>query len=241
MDLLEHQGKELLARYGLPTPAGEVAFTADEAVAAAERLGLPVVVKAQVHIGGRGKAGGVKSADDLSAVREHAEDILGLDISGHVVRRLWIERASDIAEEYYVSFSLDRSARKHLGILSAKGGMDIESVAEEDPDAIAKIWVDPVDGLGESDCRAWVGAARISEAAVDGTVAAMLSLYGAYVESDADLVEVNPLVFTSGGDMVALDAKITIDANSLFRHSDYSEKNTTPPRSATIGSGPLRL
>ena len=169
MDLFEHQGKELLARCGLPVPSGEVAFSPDEAVAAAERLGLPVVVKAQVHTGGRGKAGGVKLAADSDSVRRHAADILGLDISGHIVRRLWIEKASDIAEEYYASFTLDRSARKHLGMLSAEGGVEIETVAARDPDAIARIHIDPVDGLSQQACRQWVRAARIPEAVADAS------------------------------------------------------------------------
>ena len=230
MDLFEHQGKELFARYGLPVPTGEVAFTADEAVAAAERLGLPVVVKAQVHTGGRGKAGGVKVAADLDAVGRHAADILGLDISGHTVRRLWIEQASDIAEEYYASFTLDRSARKHLGMLSAEGGVDIETVAVRDPEAIARIHIDPVDGLTPPACRQWVGAARIPEVVAGAVADVLVTLYRAYVDADADLVEVNPLIVTSGGDVVLLDSKVTLDANSTFRHDDYTQYDATQPR-----------
>ena len=230
MDLFEHQGKELFSRYRLPVPTGEVAFTADEAVAAASRLGLPVVVKAQVHTGGRGKAGGVKLAADLDAVRRHAADILGLDISGHTVRRLWIEQASDIAEEYYASFTLDRSARKHLGMLSAEGGVDIETVAARDPEAIARIHIDPVDGLSAGACRRWVGAARIPEAVADAVAGVLVTLYGAYVDADADLVEVNPLIVTSGGDVVLLDSKVTLDANSTFRHDDYAAYDATQTR-----------
>ncbi|MEO2114051.1 MAG: ATP-grasp domain-containing protein, partial [Acidimicrobiales bacterium] len=165
MDLFEYQGKQFFAGYGMPISPGEVAFTVDEAVAAAERLGTPVMVKAQVHTGGRGKAGGVKFAATLDDVREHAGNILGLDISGHVVGRIWIEQASDIAEEYYASFTLDRSAKKHLGMLSVEGGVEIEAVADENPDAIAKIWVDPVDGLDEATTRDWVAAAGLPEAA----------------------------------------------------------------------------
>ena len=170
MDLFEYQGKQFFARYGMPVSPGEIAFTVEEAVAAAERIGMPVMVKAQVHTGGRGKAGGVKFAATIDDVREHAANILGLDISGHVVGRVWIELASDIAEEYYASFTLDRSARKHLGMLSAEGGVEIETVAEENPDAIAKVWIDPVDGLDEAAARAWVAAANLPEAAVEGTV-----------------------------------------------------------------------
>ena len=144
MDLYEYQGKQFFARYGIPVSPGEAVTTVDDAVAAAERIGYPVVVKAQVQVGGRGKAGGIKLAADAEAVRTYATNILGMDIKGHTVEILWIERASDIAEEYYASFTLDRSAKKHLGILSAEGGVEIEAVAEENPDAIAKVWVDPV-------------------------------------------------------------------------------------------------
>ncbi|MDQ1479841.1 MAG: succinyl-CoA synthetase beta subunit, partial [Actinomycetota bacterium] len=143
MDLFEYQGKQLFARYGIPVSAGDVAETVDEAVAAAEAAGYPVVVKAQVQVGGRGKAGGVKLANDVDEVRTHAGNILGLDIKGHIVERIWIEKASDIAEEYYASFTLDRSAKKHLGMLSAQGGVEIETIAETNPEAIARIHVDP--------------------------------------------------------------------------------------------------
>ena len=229
MDLFEHQGKELFARYGMPVPAGEAAFSPEEAAAAAERLGLPVVVKAQVHTGGRGKAGGVKLAADLDSVRGHAAAILGLDISGHVVRRLWIEKASDIAAEYYASFTLDRSARQHLGMLSAEGGVEIETVAAAAPEAVARIHIDPVDGLSPQACRRWVEAARLPEAA-DAVAEALLGLYGVYMDADADLVEVNPLIVTSGGEVVLLDAKVTLDANSAFRHDDYARYDETQTR-----------
>ena len=159
MDLYEYQGKQFFASYGIPVSPGEAVTTVDDAVAAAERIGYPVVVKAQVQVGGRGKAGGIKLANDADEVRTHAGNILGMDIKGHTVEIVWIELASDIAEEYYASFTLDRSAKKHLGMLSAQGGVEIEAVAESDPDAIAKIWVDPVDGLTEAAARAWVEAA----------------------------------------------------------------------------------
>ena len=148
MDLFEYQGKQFFASFDIPVSAGEAVKTVDDAVAAAERLGYPVVVKAQVQVGGRGKAGGIKLADNADEVREHAGNILGMDIKGHTVEVLWIEVASDIAEEYYASFTLDRSAKKHLGMLSAQGGVEIEAVAESDPDAIAKIWIDPLDVSG---------------------------------------------------------------------------------------------
>ena len=230
MDLFEHQGKEFFARYGMPVSPGEAVFTVDEAVAAAERLGPPVMVKAQVHAGGRGKAGGVKFAADIDAVREHAGNIFGLDIKGHIVRRIWIEKASDIAEEYYASFTLDRSAKKHLGMLSKEGGIEIETVAEENPDAIAKIWIDPVDGLTDAACREWVAAANLPDAAVEGTIDIMHKLYTAYHEGDADMVEINPLVLTPEGKMHVLDAKVTLDGNSEFRHDDYAQYDETQPR-----------
>ena len=230
MNLFEYQGKQFFAQYGMPVSAGEVALTVDEAVDAAERLGTPVMVKAQVHTGGRGKAGGIKFAATLDDVRTHASDILGLDIRGHVVGRVWIEKASDIADEYYASFTLDRSAKKHLGMLSAEGGVEIETVAVENPDAIAKVWVDPVDGLDEATARDWVAAANLPEAAVEGTVDVLLKLYAAYVDGDADLVEINPLILTPEGRIHVLDAKVTLDANSVFRHEDYAAYDETQTR-----------
>ena len=230
MDLFEYQGKQFFAQYGMPVSAGEVALTVDEAVDAAERLGTPVMVKAQVHTGGRGKAGGIKFAATLDDVRTHANDILGLDIRGHVVGRVWIEKASDIADEYYASFTLGRSAKKHLGMLSAEGGVEIETVAVENPDAIAKVWVDPVDGLDEATARDWVVAANLPEAAVEGTVDVLLKLYAAYVDGDADLVEINPLILTPEGRIHVLDAKVTLDANSVFRHEDYAAYDETQTR-----------
>jgi succinyl-CoA synthetase beta subunit len=230
LDLYEYQGKQFFARYGIPVSPGEAVTTVDDAVAAAERIGYPVVVKAQVQVGGRGKAGGIKLADSADKVRTHAGNILGMDIKGHTVETLWIELASDIAEEYYASFTLDRSAKKHLGLLSAEGGVEIEAVAAENPDAIAKIWVDPVDGLSEEQARAWVAAANLNPKATDGAVDILLELYTAYVEGDADLVEINPLILKPTGEVHALDAKVTLDGNSLFRHPDYAEYEATQVR-----------
>ncbi len=230
MDLFEYQGKQFFAAYGMPVSPGEVAFTVEDAVAAAERLGPPVMVKAQVHTGGRGKAGGVKFAATVDDVRTHAANILGLDIRGHVVKRLWIEKASDIAEEYYASFTLDRSAKLHLGMLSAEGGVEIEAVAEENPDAIAKIWVDPVVGLTPEAAAAWVDAANLNPAARDGAIDIVQKLYQAYVEGDADLVEINPLILTPDDRVHVLDAKVTLDANAVFRHPDYEEYDATQSR-----------
>ena len=195
MDLYEYQGKQFFATLRHPgVSPGEAVTTVDDAVAAAERIGYPVVVKAQVQVGGRGKAGGIKLANDADEVRTHAGNILGMDIKGHTVEIVWIELASDIAEEYYASFTLDRSAKKHLGMLSAQGGVEIEAVAETDPDAIAKIWIDPVDGLTEDAARAWVAAAKLNPAATEGAVDILRKLYTAYTEGDADLIEINPLI-----------------------------------------------
>lgn len=230
MDLFEYQGKEFFAQYGMPVSPGKIAFSVEEAVAAAEELGVPVMVKAQVHTGGRGKAGGVKFAADIEAVTEHSKNILGLDIKGHIVQRVWIEKASDIAEEYYASFTLDRSAKKHLGMLSKEGGVEIETVAEENPDAISKIWVDPVVGLTDEQVAGWVAAANLPEAAVEGTIAIMKQLYTAYTEGDADLVEINPLILTPEGVVHVLDAKVTLDGNSQFRHPDYQQYDETQTR-----------
>jgi succinyl-CoA synthetase beta subunit len=230
VDLFEYQGKQFFATYGIPVSDGGVATTVDEAVEIAERVGYPVVVKAQVQVGGRGKAGGIKLASSVDEVRTHATNILGMDIKGHLVEILWIEKASDISEEYYASFTLDRSAKKHLGMLSAQGGVEIEAVAESDPDAIAKIWIDPVDGLTEDRAREWVAAAKLNPAATEGAVDILLKLYRAYVEGDADLVEINPLIYTPDGRVHALDAKVTLDGNSVFRHPDYEQYDATQVR-----------
>jgi succinyl-CoA synthetase beta subunit len=218
VDLLEFQGKQFFGGFGIPVSDGRAVETVDDAVAAADAVGYPVVVKAQVHVGGRGKAGGVKLANDADEVRTHAGTILGLDIKGHIVKTVWIEHASDIAEEYYASFTLDRAAKKHLGMLSAQGGVEIETVAVENPDALAKIWIDPVDGLSPEVARAWVLSANLDPKATDGAVDILTKLYTAYVEGDADLVEINPLILTPDGRVHALDAKVTLDNNAEFRH-----------------------
>ena len=230
MDLFEYQGKQFFASYGMPVSEGALAMTVEEAVGAAERLGTPVMVKAQVHTGGRGKAGGVKFAATVDDVRTHAQNILGLDIRGHVVKRLWIEVASDISEEYYASFTLDRSAKMHLGMLSAEGGVEIETVAEQNPEAISKVWIDPVEGLTEGAAREWVAGANLNPDANEGTVDVLQKLYIAYVEGDADLCEINPLILTPDKRVHVLDAKVTLDGNSTFRHPDYAEFEETQER-----------
>jgi succinyl-CoA synthetase beta subunit len=223
VDLYEYQGKQYFARFGLPISPGGVADTVDDAVAVAGKVGYPVVVKAQVKVGGRGKAGGVKLAADAEEVRQHAGNILGLDIKGHVVKRLWIEHASDIATEYYASFTLDRPAKLHLGMLSAEGGVEIEEVAETNPDAIARIHVDPVVGLSEEAAREWVDRANLDPEARDQAAVVLANLYRCYVEGDCDLAEINPLILTPEGKVHALDAKVTLDDNASFRHPEWKE------------------
>jgi succinyl-CoA synthetase beta subunit len=223
VDLFEYQGKQYFARFGIPVSAGGVADTVDEAVVQADKAGYPVVVKAQVQVGGRGKAGGIQLANNADEARTHAGNILGMDIKGHVVKRLWIEHASDISKEYYASFTLDRAAKKHLGMVSAKGGVDIEQVAEEDPGAIARLHVDPAEGLSEKGARQLVEQAGLDAEAHDGAVAILMNLYRCFVEGDADLVEINPLILTPDGRVHALDAKVSLDDNAAFRHKEWDE------------------
>ena len=191
--------------------------------AAANDAGYPVVVKAQVQVGGRGKAGGIQLADDEAAVREHAGNILGMDIKGHTVRRVWVEKASDIDEEYYISFTLDRAAKKHLMMLSAEGGVEIETVAEANPDAIVKLHIDPVDGLDEATARQACVDAKLPERALDGAASIITKLYTCYTEGDCDLAEINPLILKPTGEVHALDAKVTLDGNAEFRHPEWEE------------------
>ena len=223
MDLYEYQGKQYFARYDIPVSPGGVATTVDDAVAAAEAAGYPVVVKAQVQVGGRGKAGGIKLAGDASEVRTVAGTILGMDIKGHTVKRVWVEHASDIAEEYYASFTLDRAAKQHLLMLSAQGGVDIEEVAARDPDAIVRLHVDPVDGLSVDTARQAAVDAAIPEKAVDGVADMLVKLYRCYTEGDCDLAEINPLILTPSGAVHALDAKVTLDDNAAFRHPEWDQ------------------
>ncbi len=223
MDLFEYQGKQYFARFGIPVSAGRVVTTVEDAVVAANEIGYPVVVKAQVQVGGRGKAGGIKLAADADEVRTHAGNILGMDIKGHVVRRVWVERATDIAREYYASFTLDRGAKLHLSMVSARGGVDIEQIAAEDSGAIARRHVDPVQGLGEADARKLVEEAKLDPEAREGAAQVLLKLYRCFVEGDCDLAEVNPLVLTTDGRVHALDAKVTLDDNAAFRHPEWDE------------------
>jgi succinyl-CoA synthetase beta subunit len=220
MDLLEYQGKQLFARHGVPVPTGRPASTVEEAVAAADEVGYPCVVKAQVQIGGRGKAGGIKVAQNREQAREHAEAILGMDIRGLTVHELWIEGASEIASEYYASVIFDRSAKAPLIMLSTKGGMDIEAVAEEDPDAIARLHVDPLLGFQDFHGRRLAFGAGVDGDVVRPVGEMLAKLYGVFIEEEATLVEVNPMIITPERDVKALDAKVTLDDNALFRHPD---------------------
>ncbi len=227
MDLFEYQGKQYFARFGIPVSPGGVAVTVDEAVVQADAAGYPVVVKAQVQVGGRGKAGGIKLADNADEVRLHAGNILGMDIKGHLVKRVWVEHASDIAEEYYVSFTLDRAAKQHLMMLSAQGGVEIEVVAETDPDAIVRRHIDPVVGLTEQGARTAVEAAKLNPAALEGATDILLKLYRCFVDGDCDLAEINPLILRPDGGVHALDAKVSLDSNADFRHPEWAEYKAT--------------
>jgi succinyl-CoA synthetase beta subunit len=223
VDLFEYQGKQLLARHGIPVPSGRVAATPEEARDAAAAIGGRVVVKAQVQIGGRGKAGGIKLAESPDEAQERARDILGMDIRGHTVHRVWIEEASEIAREYYASVTFDRGAKRPLVMLSAAGGMDIEQVAAERPGELARLHVDPLVGFLPHHARWLVYHAGIDPEAMPGVIDALDHLYRAFVELDAMLVEVNPLIWTADGRVVALDAKVTIDNNALYRHPELAE------------------
>jgi succinyl-CoA synthetase beta subunit len=228
MDLLEYQGKQLFTAHGIAVPSGEVAETVAEAVAAAERIGYPCAVKAQVLIGGRGKAGGIKIAADAAEAREHAEAIIGMDIVGphgegpFRVERVWVEGGSEIAAEYYASVILDRGEKKLLAMVSARGGMDIEAVAAEDPGALVKEHIDPSRPFTAAAARPIVDAAGLDEAAREAAAEILAKLAETAMAEDASLIEVNPLILTAGGEVVALDAKVTIDNNALYRHEELA-------------------
>ncbi|MDQ4133671.1 MAG: ADP-forming succinate--CoA ligase subunit beta [Actinomycetota bacterium] len=223
MDLYEYQGKQFFAGFGVTVPRGEPADTVEQAAVVASRLGYPVVVKAQVAAGGRGKAGGIRVAGDDGELREHATAMLGRQLGGRLVQRVLVEQAVDIAAEYYVSFTLDRAAQLHLVMLSARGGVDIEEVARTEPAAIARLHVNPLDGLSDDALRELVGRAGLDGAEPDDVLAVLQQLYTAYTEGDAQLVEVNPVAVTGDGRILALDAKVTTDDNAAFRHPDWEE------------------
>jgi succinyl-CoA synthetase beta subunit len=222
LDLLEYQGKQLFAEHGVPVPEGRHATTPEQARAAAEELGFPVVVKAQVQIGGRGKAGGIKLAKDADEAQQHARAILGMDIRGLTVHELWIERASEIAAEYYAAIVFDRSAKQPLAMLSSMGGMDVEEVAEKHPDAIARAHIDPLVGFHAFHGRRLSFASGIDRDVVRPTVEMLAKLYEVFERCDAMLVEVNPLIVTEERQVAALDAKISIDDNALMRQPEIA-------------------
>src|SRR3954470_11098693 len=220
MDLLEYQGKLLFKKHDVPVPDGRHAATVQEAVEAAEELGYPVVIKAQVQIGGRGKAGGIKLAKDRQEAETHAEAILGMDIKGLTVHELYVEQASDIAEEYYAAVVFDRGAKKPMAMLSKMGGMDVEEIADKDPNAMVKLHVDPLIGFQDFHGRRLAFEAGIPEAVIRPVGSMLSRLYDVFVQEDAMLIEVNPLLITGSRDVVALDAKVTVDGNALYRHED---------------------
>lgn len=223
MDLYEYQGKELLRQFGIETLEGIVAASPEEARAAAEKLGGPVAVKAQVLTGGRGKAGGIKVVEEPEDVEEVARQILGMEIRGHKVRRVLVEAGAEIESEMYLSIMVDRAAKKSLILFSTEGGVDIEEVAERNPDAIVRIYIDPLLGLLPYEVRELTFAARLEGDIAKGVGKTVNNLYEAFVGGDASLVEINPLVFTKDGRVLALDAKVTVDNSSLFRHEDLAE------------------
>jgi succinyl-CoA synthetase beta subunit len=233
VDLLEYQGKQVFAAHGLPVPQGKHAETVDDAVAAANEIGFPCVVKAQVAIGGRGKAGGIKVAKDEAEARAHSEAILGMDIRGFTVHDLWIEQASEIDAEYYASIILDRSAKKLLAIVSRMGGMDVEEVAESDPDALVRRHIEPGEGLTEDIAQEIAIDAGIDEDVTDQVARMLVKLADLCQAEDATLIEINPLIVTKDREVVALDSKVTIDGNALFRHeelADLRDKSSEDPQ-----------
>jgi succinyl-CoA synthetase beta subunit len=232
MDLLEYQGKQLFGRHGLAVSAGRAVTTVEDALAAANEVGYPVVVKAQVLIGGRGKAGGVKLAANEAEAREHAQNILGMDIRGHVVRTLWIEHASDIATEYYASVLLDRSAKQPLVIFSVEGGVEIEQVAEESPEKLVRHHVDALAGLSRQEAVEIAKQGQADEDVIDGVADALVALYEVWLQEDATLAEINPLIVTPERQVKALDAKVSLDGNALYRHpenQDLSDSENEDP------------
>jgi succinyl-CoA synthetase beta subunit len=222
VDLFEHQAKEIFAQYGVPVPTGKVATTPDEARAIAQELGGRVVVKAQVKAGGRGKAGGVKVADDPADAEAKAKAILGMDIKGHTVHKVLVENASAIAEEYYASFLLDRAGRTFLAMCSSEGGMEIEEVAATKPEMLARVPIDPLVGVDLAMARRIAEQGHLPAQALDGAAELLEKLWKVFVGEDATLVEVNPLILTADGKVVALDGKVSLDENASFRHPSHA-------------------
>jgi len=223
MKIHEYQAKEIFAKYGVPIPQGRVARTPDEVKNIATEIGQPVVVKAQVHVGGRGKAGGIKLAQTPAEAREHAEKILGMDIKGLTVQEVLVEAAADIKEEYYLGITTDRTARRNIVMVSAAGGIDIEEVAASTPEKIARLHLDPALGLQDFQIRQLAYESRLPPAATKGIGPFLKALYKVYSDYDCSLAEINPLVLTGAGTLIAADAKINIDDNALFRHPDMAQ------------------
>jgi succinyl-CoA synthetase beta subunit len=223
MDLLEYQGKQLFARHGLEVSAGRAVSTVEDAVAAADEVGYPVVVKAQVLIGGRGKAGGVKLAGNADEARQHASNILGMDIRGHTVHTLWIEHASDIATEYYASVLLDRSAKQPLVMFSTEGGVEIEQIAQESTEKLVRHHVDALAGLSREEALKIATEGGAEEDVRDGVADALVALYSVWLDEDATLAEINPLIVTPDRQVKALDAKVSLDGNALYRHPENAD------------------
>jgi len=219
----EYQAKQILAKYQVPIPQGDIAATPEEAAAIAGKLGKRVVVKAQVHVGGRGKAGGVKLADTPDEAQAAASQILGMDIKGLTVEKVLVEEAADIAEEYYLGITIDRAARRNVVMVSAVGGVDIEEVAATTPEKIAKVHLDPAIGMMDFHTRILAIEAGLNPAAIRPASGFLKALYRAYMDVDASLAEINPLVLTAGGNLIATDAKINIDDNALFRQTKLAE------------------
>jgi succinyl-CoA synthetase beta subunit len=233
VDLYEYQGKELFRRFGIPTSEGRLASSPAEAREAAQELGGQVVVKAQVLTGGRGKAGGVKLADGPDDAEQKAKEILGLDINGHIVRKLWIESASEIAREYYLSVTFDRGEKKALFMLTTEGGIEIEQVAEETPEKLARLHVDPLEGYQPYQARRLIYGAGIDDPNEQKQLLEIIGkLYACFVGTDAMLCEINPLIVTPEGEVRALDSKFTVDDNALYKHPDIAEMHdpeSVPP------------
>ncbi|MGW9402970.1 ADP-forming succinate--CoA ligase subunit beta [Arthrobacter sp. NPDC055585] len=242
MDLFEYQARDLFEAHGVPVLAGIVAHTPEEAKAAAEKIGGVVVVKAQVKVGGRGKAGGVKVAKTADEAFEHASNILGMDIKGHTVKKVMIAQGADIAEEFYFSVLLDRANRNYLAMCSVEGGMEIEQLAVERPDALARVAVDPAVGIDTAKAEEIVDAAGFAPELREGVVNAILKLWDVFTKEDATLVEVNPLVKTGAGDIVALDGKVSLDENADFRqagHAELEDKDAADPLEAKAKANDL--
>ena len=223
MDLFEYQGKQYFSRFGIPVSPGAAVTTVQGAVDVANVIGYPVVIKAQVQVGGRGKAGGIQLADNAEEARKHATNIIGMDIKGHTVNVVWVEKASDIAEEYYASFTLDRGAKKHMLMISAEGGVEIEAVAETNPDAIIVRHIDPTVGFSLDDARQACIDAKLNPIAVEGAADILVKLYDCYVNGDCDLAEINPLILRPDNGVHALDAKVSLDNNAAYRHPEWDE------------------